>query len=199
MLDWASVVSMSVTTRDQANATLKQVALLQAALAVATGRFDRLLARLKEKFFPRISKLKEEITHACGELESWAKESRAAEFGQSKTLALPFGALKFHQCPPAVDFLSGWNQDKSLQAMQERAAEQKKKKNLYTGEIDWAKYIRWTPTIDKALILRDISERAGPGTAALPRAHLRQVGLKIVENESFLIYPDPQPATAAVA
>jgi phage host-nuclease inhibitor protein Gam len=176
------IAATAIRTRDQANSALKQIALLESALAVAVGKMNAGVAVIKSKFNPEINRLGEEIAQHRAQLGAWAEEFRAKEFGESKTLKLQFGALQFRKSPPRLETLSGWDWEKCLNYL-----------SLFSP-----KYVIRKPQIDKEGIMRDANEREGPGTATLSREFLREAGLKIVHDETLGIKPDPNSVLTAV-
>lgn len=163
-----------LTSRAQAENQVQAIALLSAAKQVESGRMDKEILAVKEKYAPRISEMDATIQLAAQELEVWA-QSNPNEFPAGrKSIAFLAGTIGFRKDTPSLQPLS-------------KAFTWTKILATITGK-KWRRFIRQKPEVDKDAIL------ARAGTLDKPTKFQREVlpllGLRVVQEEKFFVQPD---------
>lgn len=148
------------------------------ALAAATAERDRLVAKLeaeltdvRQRYEEKIDTQQEAIDAATDRLQAWA-EANPDEFGDRKSLDLLHGTVGFRTGNPALKTLSGWTWDRV-------------KEKLVGG---LAAFVRTKTEPDKEGI------HGAYQRGELSDAQLREIGLRIVQDEAFFIEPKTEAA-----
>lgn len=136
--------------------------------SVAAQNADILKAQ--EKHQALINKLSADVAGHEAALKEWAEANRT-EFGEAQSLEFPNGWLRFRMGKRALDLRAGWTWKEVLAAM--------------TGP--WKKYLRPKVEPDKVALLK-ASDGDKP---VLTSAQLTQIGLKVVQEESFEVECKP--------
>lgn len=139
---------------------------LDAELKSLLARRDAGVLAEQQRHQPQIDSLTERLSAWQAELEAWAGKNRAKEFGDQQSLVLTQGRLFFQKGQRALEFLSRWDAKKALKAMAGKA---------------WSRYVRRSPSINKAKLLADT---AGDDPK-LEGSKLADIGLKVVQEERF--------------
>jgi phage host-nuclease inhibitor protein Gam len=173
----------ALKTKEEAAQAVKQHAHLSARLGVlitardqATAELKKQLADLLAKRQPLIDATSAEIQSLEAQLEQWAKANRKEEFGEEQTKEFSHGFLKFRKSPPGLVLLSRWTWDKVLAALLE-----------FPVTSQWQEFIRRDPEINKRKLLEET--RVG---GRLPEVKLRDIGLRVDQEETFSVKPKPE-------
>lgn len=167
-------------SRDEIETKLGLLAAAAAERDRLVGRLNRAKLRLAQTLEARIQIENKKISEIELELERWAEANKEKEFGESKSLRLLHGVLKFRTGPQKVQAFKGWAEAVCLATL---------KKLRWKKKAD---YIRIAEDLDKQTILNDF--KAGRLTAE----QLAKFGLEVVRGEFFAIELDktPKPARA---
>lgn len=162
---------LTLTTRDEAEAVMNELALAANNRRKFTAGMDKRLLEVKAEFEPIFSEIDAAIAQKSDALRVWA-ESHPEEFGKKKSIDFLSGTLGFRTGTPKLALLNrSWNWAKVLEA----------------ALVYLPNFIRQKPELDKEQIIAQREELE-------PVFH--RVGVKVVQEESFYIEPkltDPQP------
>lgn len=122
---------------------------------------------------PKIDSLKKRISKFKEMLHEWAQRDRR-NWGDQKYLDLRHGRISFREGRPAVCFLRGWDEKRTLERLMQLGGR-------------FLSYMRKKLELDKMAVLRDVKLEAGE--LRLSKEQLREVGLSVEQNESFLCDP----------
>jgi phage host-nuclease inhibitor protein Gam len=179
----------SLTTRDEAEAAMRDLAISANMIRYLTAERDAEVLAINQRFETDLAKSQQQLASLTDALRVWA-ETHPEEFPKGrKSIDLTSGVLGFRTGTPKLALLSrAWNWDKVLHAIKLRAFN----------------FIRTKEEVDKEAILAFVA--AGPETPAELEAKIcRPLGVKVVQEESFYIDPaltetesrQSQPAEAA--
>lgn len=164
----------ALTSRSAAEAEL-------GVLAAHTAERDRLVAKLeaeltavRQRYEDKIEAEQAIVDAATDRLQAWA-EANTGEFAERKSLDLLHGTLGFRTGNPALKTLAGWTWDRV-------------KEKLLAGPL--ATYVRTKTEPDKEGI------HGAYQRGELSDAGLREIGLRIVQDEAFFIEPKAETPAA---
>jgi hypothetical protein len=170
----------ALKTKEEAAEALKQYAHKIALMGVLVSARDKAVLeatnKLNEKHSPAITALSGELSALKDQLESWSNESRALLFCDDQSLELEYGFLKFRKGQRKLVCLARWTWEKTLDALMK-----------FPVTSQWQEYIRRTPEVDK----RKLLDATKPG-GKLPEEKLREIGCRVVREESFSIETKPE-------
>jgi phage host-nuclease inhibitor protein Gam len=151
-----------------------QLGVLIAARNQATAELNKQLADIQAKRQPPIDIIAQQIREINLSIEAWAINNRL-EFGGAQSLEFSHGWLRFRQGQRKLECLAKWTWEKVLKKLQD-----------FPVTSQWREYIRNDPEVNKQKLLAETKDGG-----RLPKARLKEVGLKITVDESFNIEPKP--------
>jgi len=158
---------LEIGTRDEAEAAMGQFTALYLLLQREVVEQNAKL-QLAAKHDHVILDLKARLKRYETALQEWARGNRKL-FNGAKSLELRQGIIFFKLNPWSVVFLKDWTDKLVLARLQKLKG--------------WAKYVRWTPAIDKRRILDDTDGQA----PKLTPCELAKVGMAVEQEEKFTI------------
>jgi len=162
-----------VATRADAERILGELAADSAEQARLQAELDAELTTIRKKYEGRIDELDKRIEGATGLLQAWA-EANPDEFAGKKSLEMLHGRLGFRTGNPKLKTLSGWTWDRVKEALG----------RTLSG------YVRTKIEPDKEGML------AAYQRGELDDRDLREVGVKVVQDEAFFIEPKTEAKAA---
>jgi hypothetical protein len=169
-----------IRNRDEAEGVTAHVALLYIQLnqEITAQNKKIVAARSHDK---EIQSIRERIAKSEARLECWAISNRTALFGESQSLEMRQGWLKF-KWSTAVKLLPGWT-DKTVLVQLCKLA--RRAKSL-------AAYIRVKHELDRQQILKDSSTEV----AKLSADQAAAFGVQVAREEKFRVEPKIEQAAA---
>jgi phage host-nuclease inhibitor protein Gam len=155
-----------VATRADAERILGELAAATADRARFQAELDAKLTEVRREFEHVIEDLNKDIEGHTGLLQAWA-EANPDEFGEKKSVELLHGRLGFRTGNPKLKTLSGWTWDRVKETLA----------RSFSG------HIRTKTEVDKEGLL------AARQRHELDDNDLRQIGVKVVQDEAFFIEP----------
>ena len=165
----------ALKNKEEAAEALKQYALKTAQLGALAALLNKAVLEVQGKHQPAITTLSNELTEREAKLREWA-EANPDLFGKARSLELSYGFLRFRTGPRKLVTLAKWTWDKVLEALLEKPV-----------TSQWQEYIRREPEINKRKLL-EATKQSGN----LPEAKLRDIGLRVIREESFSIETKPE-------
>lgn len=163
-----------VATRADAERILGELAADTAETSRLKAELESKLTAVRQQYEGTIEQLGKRIEGNTGLLQSWA-ESNPEEFGDKKSLDLLHGRLGFRTGNPKLKTLSGWTWDRVKETLI---------RNL-TG------HVRTKTEVDKEGLLAAFQRHE------LDDRDLREIGVKVVQDEAFFIETKTETPTAA--
>ncbi len=159
----------------QAEATLGILAHKSHLLKTKRGEMESALEDVRKKYQPKLDELTQDIEANKIALEQWSEGVRG-EWGEKKSLELVHGTIGFRTGQRQLVPLAKMNWLKVLQ-------------NLIAKKF--RKYVRTKLDVDRAKILKDSQEtdheEGGISEPVLSKEVLSELGLKVVQEESFYV------------
>ncbi len=121
---------------------------------------------IEDEHRERLAEIQLELDQKADRIRVWA-EANPDEFGNRRSIEMTHGQVGWRTGQPTLKTASGFTWDRVLERLQQFA--------------NWNRYIRNKPEVNKAQILADREEYSD--------ADLRQVGLRVVQQESFFVEP----------
>jgi len=155
-------------TRDQAEAFVSQITDLTIQRNQLLADRDEQVSKIHSKFELTLGNLEGRIKTHTEIVRDWASDN-PEEFGKKKSIVFSQGTIGFRTGTPKLKTLPGWTFARVLDALR---------------SIKWgAAYIRLTEEVNKQLLIADEAcQNLGDG-------ELKQIGLRIDQEESFFIEP----------
>ena len=161
----------AITTRDEAEAVMNQLALTANNRRKFITRLDAEKLAVEEKYAANLAACEADIKAKSEILRAWA-EANPEAFGKKKSIDFAAGTLGFRTGTPKLKLLARWTWDKVLAAIEARAFN----------------FVRTTPEVDKeAIITFYASATDKPEVEAKV---LAPIGVKVVQDESFYVEPN---------
>jgi phage host-nuclease inhibitor protein Gam len=158
----------SIQNRSQLDAAVENIVQLQLQQAELENAQEKEIAAIRQKYRSSLVEVERYLLLETSWVETWARNNPGA-FDATRSLACPHAMIGFHTPPPRVERAGRrWTWSAIV---------------VKLGEADWGKrYLRVpAPEVNKEAILSD--------RALLPAEELRLAGIKIVQQERFLITP----------
>lgn len=152
--------------RDQAEERARELRDWTARKKLTLATLDRQRIHLEKSYESTFIQINSAIEKATQELQAWA-EANPGEFGKRKSLDLMHAVLGWRTGTPRLKTLPKWTFDKVLERIQRVAL--------------FKRYVRKKLSIDKEAIIGDRDQ--------FEEKDLKQVGLTIVQDETFFIDP----------
>ena len=165
----------TIQNRQQLDAVVENIVQLQLDRDELERTQDREITEIRQKYRAPLAELERYLTLETTWAESWARENPEA-FDDKLSLRCTHAVIGFRTTPPRVDRASRkWIWSAIA---------------LKLADVAWGKrYLRVpAPEVNKEALLADRAE--------LSAAELRQVGLKIVQEERFYISPHRETENA---
>lgn len=162
--------ALGIASREDAEHVLGECRQLAREKSILVDSMDLAICQAKAKWDPNINLLDRKIAERTAVLEIWLTAFRSSPEGKEffkdkKSLQLMHGTIGFRLGKRALLLLSRKKWDDVLTVLKE----------------SWKDYVRTKEEPDKDKILKD---SAGPD-AVLKPANLSQMGVKVVQEESF--------------
>lgn len=152
-------------TREEAESIVGAIAELKINEAKTKAEMDQELKEIRTDYEQQLSDINTSVTPLLLRIQAWA-EANQDEFGKQKSIAMLHGTIGWRVGNPTLKTLSGWTWDRCLEALK---------------SLGWLQFIRSKPEVDKAAILNQ--------RETLTEADLRQIGTRVVQEESFFVEP----------
>jgi phage host-nuclease inhibitor protein Gam len=156
-------------TRETAERLVREIAELTLEERERKNEIDAAILAAKERHAARLAEIAELVRDKTELVQAWA-EGSPADFGKAKSMAFPAGRVGFRTGTPKLKTLAGWTFARVLDKL----------KSLPWG----AAFVRVKEETDKEGILSAYAART------LSDGELREVGCRVVQEESFYIEPD---------
>lgn len=176
----AELAFVPIRDKEQAALVVKNHAHLMAQMGVLIGARDKATAKVNEqlveilnKHQPAIDAASKQLTILQDQLKLWAEESRT-EFGEKQSLEFSHGTLSFRLGQRRLEPLARWDMEKVLKKLQR-----------YPVTSQWREYIRKKESVNEQKLLMETKDGG-----RMPAARLKEIGLKIVRDESFTVEPN---------
>ncbi len=156
---------------------VQQALHLHDELAREQHALEEELAAVRARHQPAINQLTQHLAEARARTQAWAEDYRP-HFQERRSLTVAGARIGFRKRPPRLERRNGKQDWERIAAKLEK--------------LSWAsRYVRRPepkPEVDKQALLADRTQ--------LPTKQLTQLGLRIVQDETFYIEPAPaKPAT----
>lgn len=166
-------VLLQEVTRDAAEDAFAQYNQIISRLEVINGKMNEEISKVKEKYDDKITDLQTQRDEQFNMLQAFA-ESNAELFEKRKSLEFTHGVIGFRTGTPKLKTLKGFTWE-SVKTLVKRVL---------------PSYIRTEETVAKDLLLAD-REKAAVAN------ELRNVGVEVVQDESFYVQPKLEDVVAA--
>lgn len=143
-----------------------EIADLKAQEAKALAEMDIAVTAIRESFERRLAALRKGIGEKSQVLQVWA-EANPSEFAGRKSLDLTHAVIGWRTGQPALKTLAGWTWDRVLEKLKSAARN--------------ACFIRTKQEVDKQVLLA--------ARVDLKPEELREMGVRVIQEESFFIEP----------
>jgi phage host-nuclease inhibitor protein Gam len=155
----------TITTRDELERVMGQLAQHTIARSIYADTMDKRLTEVRAQFEERLGELDETIESLFADLNAWAV-LHPDEFAAKKSLDLTHGVLGFRTTPPALKPAKGVKWDHVLDMLKCRGLQD---------------YVRQTEEVNKELLLQD--------RETLGAEKLARLGLEVRQDEKFYAEP----------
>jgi phage host-nuclease inhibitor protein Gam len=154
-------------TRDDAERPVGEISAATNRQREINAEIDTAIIAARKAHESELSDLSEAIKEKSNLVQAWADDNHG-EFGNRKSIELAHGVIGYRMGTPKVKTLAGFTFDRVLEKI---------------AELHLVQWIRTKKEVDKEQILNDHARgEIAPGT-------LRDVGVKIVQDETFFIEP----------
>ena len=155
----------SIATREQMEIVVGEIAALRNRQRQLAAAMDAQIQAVRERYETDLAADSETLERKMEDLRVWA-EANPSAFGAARSLETMHGTLGWRIGQPALKTLAGWTFDRVLQVLKDTGA---------TG------YIRVKEEVNKQQLL---GHRDNLGTEKL-----RELGLRVVQEDSFFVEP----------
>lgn len=156
----------TITTREEMEALVGDIARLKTFQQQTTAAMDQRITEVRAEYEQQLGDAERDLAPMVESVRLWA-EANPEAFGKHKSLDLLHGVIGWRVGMPTLKTLSGWTWDRVLERL--------KSLTTYSG------FVRTKEEVDKASIL---AQRE----TLLPE-DLRQMGVRVVQDESFFVEP----------
>lgn len=167
----------TVITRARAEEILGEIATLTLGVREYKTAMDQTLTKVREEYQPLIAMNEKDIEEKTALLESWASANPAEFPKDRKSIALLHGVLGYRTGTPKLKNLAKWTWESVLGAI-------KALENLPQA------WVRVKEEINKEAVLASYAQ----GFAL--DSDLRQLGMKVTQEESFFVEPKMEETKA---
>ena len=166
------IVEKTSITREQVEGLVNDIALTENRRRVINAALDKKILALREGAAPELDMCSDTIQTASALVQAWA-EANPQEFVARKSVEFPAGKVGFRTGTPKLKTLTGWTFARVLEKLQ--------------GLAWGAAFVRIKSEVDKEGIIAAYSGQS------LQPAELREIGVKVEQDEAFFIEPDLTP------
>jgi len=156
----------TLKTREEMEALVGDIARLKTFQQQTTAMMDQRITEVRAEYEQQLSDAERDLAPMVEAVRQWA-EANPEAFGKHKSLDLLHGVIGWRVGMPTLKTLSGWTWDRVLEKL----------KSTYPGLT----FIRTKEEVDKASILAQ--------RETLLDGDLRQMGVRVVQEETFFIEP----------
>lgn len=158
-----------IVTREEAELLVNDIALAENRRRALNAEMDEKILAIRESYTPALDQCSSDIKAKSVIVQAWA-ESAPEEFAKKKHVKFYAGAVGFRTGTPKLKTLSGWTFARVLEKLQSLA---------------WgAAFVRVKSEVDKEGLIAQVSQ------GILQPAELREIGVKVEQDEAFYIEPD---------
>jgi phage host-nuclease inhibitor protein Gam len=164
-----------IRTREAMESLVGEIAALQNQQRLLAAAMDEQIQSIRQHYLGQLTAQNEALDEKMQLARLWA-EANPQEFGPARSIETMHGAVGWRTGQPALKTLPGWTFDRVLQTLKSAGAQA---------------YIRVKEEVHKQNLL---SDRDAIGTEKF-----RQLGLRVVQEETFFVEPKltEVPALAA--
>jgi phage host-nuclease inhibitor protein Gam len=156
-------------TREEAEALVNEIAHAENRRRFISATVDEKTLAIREKYAPDLDATAATIKANSALVQAWA-EANPEEFGKKKSLVFAAGTIGFRTGTPKAKTRAGFTWSRVLEKLK---------------ALEWGfAFIRITEDVAKDEII------AAATQARLTPADLGQIGVDVVQDESFFIEPD---------
>jgi phage host-nuclease inhibitor protein Gam len=156
-------------TREEAEAVVGEIAALKNFEAQTKALMDQRLQEVRQEYEGQLASVSEDLTVPLMRIQAWA-ESNPDLFSKTKSIQMLHGIVGWRISNPTVKLLSGFTWTKVLERIK---------------ALGHDSFIRKKEDVDKECILATREH--------LLEGDLRQMGVKIAQDESFFVEPKATP------
>ena len=158
----------TILTRLRAEEILGEIATLKLEERDQKNAMDRALTSVREQFEAPLDSLAKQIGDKTALLETWAS-ANPDEFPRNrKSIEMLHGVIGYRTGTPKLVKLAKWTWDRVLEKLQ---------------ELDLLAFIRVKSEVNREALI------AAVGEGRLLSAEARQLGVQVVQDESFFVEP----------
>jgi phage host-nuclease inhibitor protein Gam len=158
----------TIITRARAEEILGEIAGLTIAERETKNALDRETTEARERHQPVLAQIAKQIEEKTALLESWASANPAEFPKHRKSIDLLHGTLGFRTGMPKLKTLAKWTWDRVLEKLR---------------ELSLAAFIRTKDEVNKEAVI------AAVGEGRLLPEDARQLGVQVVQDETFFVEP----------
>lgn len=163
------IKSTTSLTRADAEALVARIATIANWRRQYIAETDAAILAARERHAAQIDAIDAEIKTQSALVQAWA-EANPQEFGNRKSIDFPAGKVGFRTGTPKVKTLAGWTFARVLEKL---------------NSLTWGRaFVRVKEEIDKESLI------AAHSQANLAPGELREIGVRIDQDEAFFIEPD---------
>lgn len=155
-----------IKTREEMEVLVGDIARLKTFQHQTTAAMDQRITEVRSEYEQQLGDAEAELGPMVESVRAWA-EANPEAFGKHKSLDLLHGVIGWRIGNPTLKTLSGWTWDSVLEKL--------KSATTYAG------FVRVKEQVDKASILAQ--------RETLLDGDLRQMGVRVVQEESFFVEP----------
>lgn len=156
-------------SRADAERIVRDIAVLTLEQRDRKNDIDAAILAAKERHSARLAEIAAEVKDKAALVQTYA-EANPEDFGKLKSLRFEVGTIGFRTGTPKLKTLSGWTFDRVLAKLK---------------EVLWgAAFIRIHEEVDKEELI------SGFGQGMLTADELREIGTRVVQDETFFVEPD---------
>lgn len=156
-----------ISSRTELEVIVSDVARLKLDLNSAKVAMDQELTAVRSKYQDRIARLETQLDQKTARVQGWSEEN-VSEFGRARSLKLTSGIIGFRTGQPKAKTLPGWTWARVLEKL----------------KISARNYLRIEESVNKEALIAD--------RLMLGEQKLKELGVKVVQEESFYIEPELQ-------
>lgn len=166
------IVERTAVTREEVESLINEIACIENRRRQLNAEQDAQILAIREQVGPALDMCAQDLKTKSALVQAWA-EANPQEFGNKKSVEFPAGKIGFRTGMPKLKCITGWTFARVLEKLL---------------SLPWgAGFVRVKQEIDKEALI------AAQTQSTLSPAELREVGVKIDQEESFFIEPDLTP------
>jgi phage host-nuclease inhibitor protein Gam len=154
-----------VQTREDMETLVGEIAALKRNLRLLAVALDDQIQGARSQYEPQMTAHSQMLEEKTAQARTWAM-SNPGEFGGGRSIECLHGTLGWRTGGPALRTLAGWDWDRVKEALKTKGADG---------------YLRLKEEVNKQVLIAD-REAIGP-------EKLREIGLRVVQEEMFFVDP----------